>query len=84
MSKSSSKQYFTEVEREKKVSELTIALEHQIYRRIPGTNNSYRGDSPNTHTQTQRHAMYTQSKMATGNRFTRSILMEVGMMDTVD
>lgn len=35
---------------------LSIALEHEQYKNIPGTKNSYRVDSANTNTLTQRHA----------------------------
>ncbi|MDG6777947.1 hypothetical protein QCB44_04415 [Thiomicrorhabdus sp. zzn3] len=35
---------------------LSLALEHQTYKQIPGTRNSYRLDSQNTNSQTQKHA----------------------------
>lgn len=50
------KKYLAEVEREKAIEKLTLALEHEVYKRIPGTANSYRQDGANTNTQTQRHA----------------------------
>lgn len=50
------KQFLAEVEREKAVEKLTLALEHEVYKRIPGTANSYRQDAANTNTHTQRHA----------------------------
>ena len=42
--------------REKKLAELSLALEHQTYKNIPGTRNSLRVDPQNTSTLTQRHA----------------------------
>ncbi|MCG5078100.1 hypothetical protein [Paraburkholderia tagetis] len=51
------KQFLKEVEeRERKLSELSLALEHEIYKPIPGTRNSFRVDPANTNTLTQRHA----------------------------
>ena len=48
--------------RESRVQELTLALEHHIYKNIPGTKNSCRQDSPNTNTKTQKHAhVYAKS-----------------------
>lgn len=38
------------------LQELTLALEHQTYKQIPGTNNSFRQDSENTSSKTQKHA----------------------------
>ncbi|MDV6344064.1 hypothetical protein [Nitrosomonas sp. Is37] len=43
-------------EREKKLCELFLALEHHTYKNIPNTRNSLRVDSQNTNTLTQRHA----------------------------
>ena len=42
--------------REQKLTELSLALEHQTYKKIPGTRNSLRIDPQNTSTLTQRHA----------------------------
>ena len=39
-----------------RLAELSLALEHHTYQNIPGTRNSYRMDSPNTNTRTERHA----------------------------
>lgn len=39
-----------------KISELVVALEHNTYKMLPGTRNSYRIDAQNTRTKTQRHA----------------------------
>lgn len=54
------KDYINEVERnnerEKKLSELSLALEHHTYKNISGTKNSVRLDAQNTNTLTQRHA----------------------------
>jgi len=50
------KQFLVEVEREKVVEKLTLALEHEVYKRIPGTANSYRQDSAKTSKQPQRHS----------------------------
>lgn len=54
------KDFMKEVEQEKekeaKLSELSLALEHLIYKNIPGTRNSMRVDPENTNTLTQRHA----------------------------
>lgn len=41
---------------EERISELSLAFEHYIYKDIPGTKNSFRLDSPNTSTMTQKHA----------------------------
>ena len=49
-------EFLKEQEREKALQELTVTLEHHTYKQIPGTNNSYREDSPKTSTMTQRHA----------------------------
>ncbi|WP_353238099.1 hypothetical protein [Limnohabitans sp.] len=38
------------------VNTLILALEHNTYKSIPGTKNSFRIDSQNTNTMTQRHA----------------------------
>ena len=38
-----------------RIGELILALEHQTYKNIPGTVNSYRYDSANTTTGTQGH-----------------------------
>ena len=45
-----------ESQRDSKISELSLALEHLTYKNIPGTRNSYRQDSENTNTRAQRHA----------------------------
>jgi hypothetical protein len=43
------------------LSKLSLALEHQTYKPIPGTQNSFRLDPANTSTMTQRHAhVYAQ------------------------
>ncbi|MBC3809652.1 hypothetical protein H8K52_20140 [Undibacterium seohonense] len=42
--------------KEKKLTELSLALEHQTYKNISGTQNSLRIDPQNTSTLTQRHA----------------------------
>ncbi|MGH8420168.1 MAG: hypothetical protein ACRER8_23310 [Pseudomonas sp.] len=42
--------------KDEKVSELVIALEHNTYKMLPGTRNSFRIDAQNTSTKTQRHA----------------------------
>ncbi|WP_273021143.1 hypothetical protein [Rheinheimera sp.] len=53
-------QYLEEAEKmkrlEERVSTLSLALEHHTYKDIPGTKNSFRVDSQNTNTMTQRHA----------------------------
>ena len=49
-------QVLKEQEQEKLLQELTISLEHHTYKRIPGTNNSYREDKPSANKNTQRHA----------------------------
>lgn len=49
-------QVLKEQEQDKLLQELTISLEHHTYKRIPGTNNSYREDKANTNKNTQRHA----------------------------
>jgi hypothetical protein len=41
---------------EAQVQKLSLALEHHTYKNIPGTRNSYRQDSENTNTKTQKHA----------------------------
>jgi hypothetical protein len=38
------------------LEQLSIALEHHTYKNIPGTSNSFRQDSANTNTGTQKHA----------------------------
>lgn len=54
------KAYLAETERQERLTEkvagLTLALEHQTYKRIPGTQNSFRVDPADTNTKTQRHA----------------------------
>jgi len=43
-------------ERDERLQGLTLALEHQTYKAIPGTTNSYRIDTQNTTTNIQKHA----------------------------
>ncbi len=51
------KQFLADIKRgEKFVSRLIALFEHETYKRISGTVNSYRQDSANTNTQTQRHS----------------------------
>lgn len=49
------KEFKAELERNKAIEKLTLMLEHEVYKRIPGTANSYRQDASNTNTQSQRH-----------------------------
>ncbi|CAE6837409.1 hypothetical protein [Paraburkholderia aspalathi] len=46
----------TEKDRNARITELSLALEHQTYKNILGTQNSYRQDPANTNTHTQKHA----------------------------
>ncbi len=55
------KQYINEdkyIDIEQKIKEgiLTLTLEHQVYKLIPGTRNSYREDPANTNSKTLKHA----------------------------
>lgn len=52
----------SEIKREKSISKLVELFEHEIYKRIPGTSNSYRQDSTNINTLTQRHS-HTYAKL---------------------
>jgi hypothetical protein len=61
------KQFLAETERNEAISKLTLALEHETYRRIPGTNNSFRQDSANTNTQTQNHTHVFAKRNGGGN-----------------
>lgn len=49
-------EFLKEQERENALQELTATIEHHTYKQIPGTNSSYREDSPNANKKTQRHA----------------------------
>jgi hypothetical protein len=42
-------------ERESRIKQLSLALEHLTYKNIPDTNNSYRQDAANTNTKTEKH-----------------------------
>lgn len=50
------KEYLKEVEEDARLEKAIDLLEHQIYKLIPNTRNSYREDPANTTTLTQRHA----------------------------
>ncbi len=51
------------VAEEEKVQELINLFEHQIYKNIPGTKNSYREDTGNTNTMTSKHShVYAKPK----------------------
>lgn len=50
------KQYLAESKIEEAVSKLTDLFEHEVYKQIPGTSNSYRQDSANTNKKVQRHS----------------------------
>lgn len=50
------KQFLTEDKRGEALKHLKALFEHEIYKRIPGTSNSYRQDSANTTTNTQWHS----------------------------
>jgi len=50
------KQYLAENQRKEAVTKLTTLFEHEVYKRIPGTANSFRQDPANTNTQVQRHS----------------------------
>jgi hypothetical protein len=50
------RQYLAEQAREKAISELVLVLEHEVYKPIPNTQNSYRQDAANTNTMTDKHA----------------------------
>jgi len=58
------KQYLAEIE---VIKGLTSLYEHETYKRIPGTSNSYRQDPANTNTQTQRHA-HVYAKLKGGGK----------------
>ena len=53
-------------ERKRILSELTLALEHQTYKTIPNTSNSFRQDSGNTNTKTEKHAHVYARKNGNG------------------
>ena len=54
------KEFIAETE---KVKELINLFEHQTYKNIPGTKNSYREDTGNTNTMTSRHShVYAKPK----------------------
>lgn len=69
------KQYLAEVEREKAIETLTLAFEHEVYMRIPGTTNSYRQDAANTNTQTQRH-LHVYAKLNGGGKELYSVNLD--------
>lgn len=50
------KQYLAESERADAVTKLVELFEHETYKRIPGTTNSFRQDAANTNTRTQQHS----------------------------
>lgn len=50
------KQFLAENKRDEAISQLTILFEYGYYKRVPGTENSYRQDSENTSTRVQRHS----------------------------
>lgn len=55
-------------ERRSNLTKLSIALEHQTYKLIPGTRNSYRVDPQNTNTTTQRHVHVYAKPNGAGNQ----------------
>ena len=61
------KQYLAENKREEALSKLTDLFEHEVYKQIPGTINSYRQDSANTNTKTQRHSHVYAKANGVGN-----------------
>jgi hypothetical protein len=70
------KQYLNEVEiRKLNISKLSVALEHQTYKSIPGTQNSFRIDPANTNTMTQRHA-HVYARQAGGGKELYSVNMD--------
>ena len=50
------KQFLAEGKRSEAIAELSNLFEHEVYKKIPGTTNSYRQDSANTNTKTQKHS----------------------------
>ena len=57
------KEFLNESEAEERVREKLALFEHELYKRIPGTNNSYRTDSANTNTMTLKHShVYAKPK----------------------
>lgn len=48
--------------KERKIKKIEALFEHETYKRIAGTNNSYRQDSANTSSMTQKH-IHTYAKM---------------------
>lgn len=50
------KQFLAENNRDKAVTQLKALFEHNVYKRIPGTNDFHRQDPENTSTKTQRHS----------------------------
>ena len=69
------KEFMKEQEREQTIQNLTVALEHQTYKQIPGTNNSFREDPPNTNTKTQRHA-HVYAKRSGGGKELYSVNLD--------
>jgi hypothetical protein len=61
------KDFVAESERRDAVEKLTLALEHEVYKRIPGTSNSYRQDAANTNTKAQVHS-HVYAKLKGGGK----------------
>lgn len=63
----------------KKILEIALNLEHQVYSRVPGTSNTYRRNSEHTHTPALRHA-HVYAKQNGGKKK----LFSVGLDDSDD
>ena len=64
----------------KKVLEIALNLEHQVYSRVPGTSNTYRRNSEHTHTLTLRHA-HVYAKQNGGKKKLFSVGLDDGGQD---
>lgn len=69
------KQFFAEYKRDEAVTKLSVLFEHEIYKRIPGTTTSYRQDSANMNTQTQRHS-HVYAKLKGGGKELYSVNLD--------
>lgn len=61
----------------KKILEIALNLEHQVYSRVPGTSNTYRRNSEHTHTLTLRHA-HVYAKQNSGKKKLFSVGLDDG------
>lgn len=67
----------------KKLLEIALSQEHQVYSRIPGTSNAYRRDSANTNTQALRRA-HVYAKQNGGKKKLYSVSLDEGGIENSD